>query len=325
MPDNVVAWLVAAIIAVTAYLNRGRVRSWFHRPRHHAMPEPPAPVIQPPQKAEQAEPAIELAPPDYGNIRPVWGEETDPTEFSSEVHEFPEYRPPVTRFEDFNRRLFILHPGTNAKEAWPNTTTDDYPTKIHNVSSSAVVAQIRLRLRPRYTVLFDAYGHWAYASRQLEQNPDYTDEYVETYLAMPEAERPVVVSVHTADKDGRFIFMRYGFENFPITHYGLRFHLKACLIALFKALTGPREQWLWFSVARMRQTVIWTFQLDEAQRLANEANSYLEQQAIQAKKDNEEKNRFLALWQHRIQFDAERAAPDTLPPSDAPTTPETPR
>lgn len=274
----------------------------------------------------QSEPELEIEPPpvNFGNIRPVRGEERDLDVFGTEIHEFPDMKSPETRYEDFNRRLFILWTSADdydSDSVWPNTTSDDYPTRITGMSTKRALEEIRLRLRPRYPVIYDTYGHWGEASRQLEYNPDFRDDLVDTYLAIPENQRPVVVSHVAAGSSGQFRYLRYGFEDFTLTVSDMRSHLRACLALVLKTLIGPREMWLWFSVARMRQTVIRAYQQTEAERRKTAAVISLERATIKAKQENEYKNRYLALWRNRIEFDVERAAPRALPEPDNETQP----
>ncbi len=262
---------------------------------------------------EPRAPEVEIQPrvPDHGNIRPVFGEEADPVEFGVDIHEFPEMKSPVTRFEDFNRRLFILHPAQKTTRVWPNTTADDFATRIRGMTLETAKEQIALRLRPRYPVILDTHGHWSWASAQLEQNPDFTDEIVSAYLDLPVERRPVVVSVGVRTADPAFTFIRYGFEDFRVTLADTRYHLGACLRYLMDAIFAPRVDWLWVSVARMRQTVIREFETDEALKRANEGTLYLEQEKETAKREREHQNRFVSLWQHRIAQEDKPLAADT--------------
>lgn len=254
------------------------------------------------------EPVVEIKPPDYGNIRPIRGEEQDPEILGPDIHEFPEMKTAVTRFEDFNRRLFILGSSKEDRDVWPNTTADDFATRIRGMTREKVQKEIHLRLRPRYPVIFDTHGFWTYASAQLEQDPDYTDAVVSTYLNIPVDSRPVVVSVSTPDENPALTFMRYGFQDFRITTTDTRFHQAACLAFLMHAQFGPREGWLWLSVARLRQTVIRAFEATEAKKRENQATQYMVQQAEAAKRETEHKNRFVTLWRNRLP-----ASPASLP------------
>ncbi len=269
-----------------------------------APPNSPPSVIEPP---------LVIEPPNYGNIRLMLGEDADLTEYGPDVHEFPETKQPTTRFEDFNRRLFILSPAAQDRRVWPDTTDDDFPTRINGMTTEGALAQIRLRLRPRYPVIYDTYGHWAAASQLLEQDPDYNDIIVSTYLALPEEKRPVVVSLASGLSEGAaYTFMRYGFQDFRVTQYAMRFHQEACLALVMSLMVAPRKDWLWLSVARMRQTVIRAFQANEAKRRESQATDYMEQQTQAAKKAVAHQNRFLALWQNRVEpQQAKLASPDS--------------
>lgn len=267
-------------------------------------------------EAIAAEPQIEIMLPDYGNIRPIRGEEQDPEEFGPDIHEFPEMKPPITRFEDFNRRLFIVHVVSETKDHWPNTTADDFPTRITGMTLDAVKSEIQLRLRPRYPVILDTFGYWAHASAQLEQEPDYTNDVVAPYLALPHDQRPVVVSVTARQPTPSLTFMRYGFADFPVSQGDTRFFLNPCLTYLMTALFAPREEWLWLSVARMRQAVIRAIQANEAKRREGEATQYMAQKVEARRKQAEHENRFVRLWRPRIAIaPAELPAPEAVAPS----------
>jgi hypothetical protein len=127
----------------------------------------------------EPEPAAEIPPANFGNIRPVLGEDADPTEFGPEIHEFPEMGEPATRFEDFNRRLFVKLAAA-PHDKWPTTTSDDFPTPLNFANEAEAIEAIGRHLRPRYPVILDLHGHWAWASKQLEQDPDFKDDIVDT-------------------------------------------------------------------------------------------------------------------------------------------------
>lgn len=284
----------------------------------HEPPPPPAPepeILLVPEPEPEPEPVIEVPPPDFGNIRPIVGEERDPDEFGPEIHEFPETREAVTRFEDFNRRLFIASIATrDSQPDWAKTTTDDFATMLKGFTVTRLTEEIRTRLRPRYPVVFDTYGYWAAASRALEMNPDYEDEIVQAYLAIREEERPVVVSISSVNKDGAFTFLRYGFEDFSIRVGTMQPHVNTALTFILDRLRGSRTEWLWFSVARLRQHVVRVAQEDEQKRLALQAVAYLENQAEQARSEAEHDNRFVKLMRHKINQAAETAQlPDATP------------
>lgn len=250
-------------------------------------------------EAPEPEPEPEILPPEFGNIRLVHDETTDMVENGPDKHEFPERAPAATRFEDFNRRLFILHATSKRDHVWPDTLEDDFATHLYAPQAEAT-AEIRKRLRPYYPVVIDTYGIWAAASAQLEMNPDVASDIIDVYLAIPEIERPVVVSTAKENATGSLTFMRRGFHDYTLTFAHMRLHLRACLTLTLATLIGPAEKWLWYSVARMRLAVIRDFQKTEAQRLENEAANYLELEAQKAKREQEEKNRFMALWKSRV-------------------------
>lgn len=242
--------------------------------------------------------------PDYGNIRPVRGEEDEPTEFGPLIHEFPEQKAPETAFEDFNRRLFIYVPAERANGKWPDTTDDDFATLITGLSYSDLMAQAGLRLRPRYPVIIDNYGWWAAASAQLEHDPDYADSVTRTYLSVPEAVRPVVISRRPGLEKGALIFLRYGFENWVLGAHALRFHYDASLRHILAMFIGARRDWMWLSVARLRQTVIRAAQSEAAAAAEAERQQAAENErylATQIKRKREELagNRWRHLWDVR--------------------------
>lgn len=252
------------------------------------------------QVDEAPEPEPEILPPEFGNIRLVQEETTDLAQTGPDKHEFPERVPAVTRFEDFNRRLFVLHATSKRDHVWPDTLEDDFATRLYGPEAETM-AEIRKRLRPYYPVIIDTYGIWAASSAQLEMNPDFTSDIIDVYLAIPETQRPVVVSTAKENGAGNLTFLRRGFHDYTLTFAHMRLHLRACLALTLATLIGPAEKWLWYSVARMRLTVIRDFQKTEAQRLENEAANYLEDEARKAKREQEEKNRYVALWKSRVQ------------------------
>lgn len=227
-------------------------RRFFPKPPE---PEPqPAPIIIEPEIVEVEVPPL---PPNYGNIRPKLGEEVDPIEFGPEIHEFPEHLPPATRYEDFNRRLFFWEVGNaSSHSVLTETTLDDFPTRLPPMTDANLRTLIQEQLRPRYPVILDHFGWWGAASIQLEMQPDYTDAIVEAYLAIPEAERPVVITRSPFAKDGPLTFFRYGFEPWSIDRTPFSIYPKELLTYLLAGLRGSREDWLWMSIARMRHAVI---------------------------------------------------------------------
>jgi hypothetical protein len=130
-------------------------------------PEPPPPPE--PEPEPEPEPVVEIAPPDYGNIRPVLGEERNPDLSDEEIHEFPEMGEASTRFEDFNRRLFIVSAADKGKAGeWTKTTADDFATHLTGFSLSRLTEEIHRRLRPRYPVILDTYGYWRHDTKVLD-------------------------------------------------------------------------------------------------------------------------------------------------------------
>lgn len=302
-------------LLLVPYEKRTGIFAWLPKPApviHDAVieieppkPEPELPVVQP--------------PPDYGNVRPVLTEQMDLDEFGPEIHEFPEMGPPVTRYEDFNRRLFIAIKRDGDAD-WPDTTSDDFPTLLSGTAAATYDA-VRKHLRPRYPVIIDHFGWWAAASSLLEQDPDYTDPVVEAYLAIPEYQRPVVVSSRSGSSGGPLVFMRYGFEDLKITLTDLRFYLTPGLSHLMEVQIGDRSGWLWLSVARMRQTVIRKAQADAALARANETARFLEEQT-KARREGLRGNRYRSLWDVRASVPA-LIETESAEPSQAAQAPET--
>jgi hypothetical protein len=242
-------------------------------------------------------PVIVPAPPNYGNIRPLLGEDEDPEEFGPLIHEFPEMSTAATRFEDFNRRLFVYEPGTLPSPEWPETTADDFPTLLTGFAGMVLTKAIRQHLRPRYPVIIDTYGWWAASSRLLEMNPDATNAVIASYLAVPEAKRPVVVSARAGSEKGVLAVMRYGFVDFKIPAASLAPQTERTLANLFNALITGRETWMWFSVARMRHDVTSDIKIEDAARKALQSLTYMEEEIARVKADG---NRFVELFKSRV-------------------------
>lgn len=264
--QGILVWLliVTALIGGIAYVSRraGLIpKDWLdllpRRLSRGILPAegPPLPAIVLDGEIEEPEP--EPAPePDIGNIRPVESERSDLALFEPDVHEFPEHKPPTTRYEDFNRRLFIHFVNDKGRNmALPATADDDFPTALRETSDHNIDGIIRRFLRPRYHVIHDEYGWWAAASRLLENDPDYTDAVVETYLAIPEATRPVVISRYPGNPKGALAMYRYGFATYRL-HIAVYTGIKECLAYLLDKFMAPRNDWQWFSIARMRQVVV---------------------------------------------------------------------
>lgn len=270
--------------------------------RRHPLPPPLEPEITPPPPPPPPpEPTLDPVPANFGNIKPKLGEETDPDTFGPEVHDFPEVEVPATPFEDFNRRLFIYGPpGRNGSFTWGDTLADDFATRIAVADDDRLLKEIHRRLRPRYPVILDTYGFWARASRNLEQFPGYMDDFVQAYLAIPEQQRPVVVSRAAFSEEGQFIFLRYGFDDFEVPRYRFSIFFQECLQLIMAALTGPREGWLWFSVARLRQAASAIAQANQERLKESQAAAYLEEETRKAKAEAEHRNRFVALFENRI-------------------------
>lgn len=265
----------------------------FYQPKPKPVQEPAVVVTTPPPPPEPPKP-----PPDYGNIRPVNGEEEDPDVLDPDIHLFPAHQKiPDTRFEEFNWRYFATREHTLG--SWPKTTLDDFPTRISSPGPLALEQQVRRRLRPAYPVILDGYGWWQGASQQLELDDTYTDVIVRSYLALPEEQRPVVIT--DTRRGQNLTFLRYGFEPFTISRNAMDPHLGASMEYLLAAFTGPRIGWLWFSVARMRKAVMAAEREARAAAEALAAQKMAELAEITAqereKAEVRKANRFTALWE----------------------------
>jgi hypothetical protein len=273
---------------------------------------PPVTPVLKPKIEVKPDPVPEIPDADYGNIRPRKGEDVDPdpATFGEEIYDFLEQKPPVTRFDDFNRRLLVYSLVANEKDSrWPKPTTDDFPTFVSGSQEAIIENRVRGKLRPRFPVIYDGYGHWSEASRQLELDPDFSNNFVAAYLSIPEAQRPIVISAQTYNPNGKLLCMRYGFEDLEVVHDHLRLHVEACLKTIMATMVEPRETWLWFSIARMRKTVVETAKANEVRQRESEAAAYIEEETNKARQAQEAQNRFVALFASRI--------PPTVPDGDA--------
>lgn len=211
---------------------------------------------------------------------------------TTQVVVFPERKAqPVTPFEDFNQRLFILKDQTPF--TWPERLIpNDYATVIAGDIEWAR-HEIHLKLRPKYPTILDTFGWWAEASKMLELNPYTQDPVVAAYLAIPLARRPVVISrPYNAERNdtGQLEFFRYQFTKFVFDRKFLSGHPVEMLREAMTALTGPPGGWWAFSAARARKKVL---DADMEQASRNEALHALEQGLRAAV----HKNRFAALWE----------------------------
>lgn len=231
---------------------------------------------------------VELLPPPEGNVLEVPSESTDLDEFPDTVHIFPDRITPITRFEELNWRLFVAS-FADTREVWPETSTNDFPTRLTFKTSGELATSIAIRLRPKYPVIVDRRGWWAASSSRLEMSPDDPDLIADLYLSMPAERRPVVVSYSVSEPNMAISFYRYGFQPFHLFESQIQPYPVDALRYIFDAFTGDRNGWKWFSIARMRQHVLRTNRRVE------------EQVKIAQEKDAEKKrvahaNRFAALW-----------------------------
>ncbi|WP_018391349.1 hypothetical protein [Ancylobacter sp. FA202] len=226
--------------------------------------------------------------PLFGNIEPVDGEIAPDLRGADE---FPPANPAYTRFEDMNWRLILFDPSPGADEPWPIRLFNDFPLRYRG-SSTKLLEQVHARLRPRYPIILDWDGHWASASAQLERNPSLRSPLIDAYLGLDPEQRPIVISRPPRPdikQTGVFRCMRYGFKDFDFPLDVLQPYPADALGYLFAALTGPPQDWLWFSVARLRHDVLAANQAQEA--LRTKLEDEITQQAAIA-----HENRFAVLW-----------------------------
>lgn len=246
------------------------------------------------------QPVVEVAPPPppppppplppigEGNVREV-PEEMDVTPpETDDLHVFPDRLPPKTRFEEFNWRLFTYQLAESGGK-WPDTLTDDFATQIRVKSEQELILHIRKRLRPRYPVILDRRGWWTNASRNLEMDPDYEDQFTAVYFALPPEQRPVVVSASQLSDTGALTLFRYGFEPFHLFESHLKPFTRDALSFVLASFVGERPEWKWFSIARMRHKVV------KSNRTAALMNRVMERLDAEKKRIAHE-NRFTALW-----------------------------
>lgn len=266
-------------------------------------PPPPPPPEPPPAPPPPPAPLQELAPL-FGNI-PLIPSETEPE--LGETDEFPAPMPPATRYEDLNWRLILFDETDAADAPWPIRPFNDYPMLFRG-SARQLNHHVRTRLRPRYPVIVDWDGDWYQASTQLERTPTLQLPLLDAYLGLAPEQRPVIISripKPNVQRANILHCLRYGFADYRFPLDAIPPYPRDALACLLDCLTGPHEEWLWFSVARMRATVIAANEAAEAllTQLQEEAEQHA---AIQ------HENRFAALWKLR-------EAPE---PTEAPAPPE---
>ena len=173
------------------------------------------------------------------------------------IHAFPKMRKPVTRFEEFNAKLFIYSPSETRR--WDKSIDNDFSTTIKG-EQSWLKEEIKRRSRPQYPVLFDPFGWWAKASSALELDPHFDDPTISAYLQFPRDKRPVVVSqLHEDDEeesDTQFTLYRYGFVDYAFERKFLADYPADLIHGLLKAFSGTDSACESFSPARLRKDVL---------------------------------------------------------------------
>lgn len=245
-------------------------------------PVPIEPTLQP------APPLPPPPEPEIGNVRPnkaEWGQLSDLTQ----AYSFPSRPPPVTRYEDLNRRLFVF---TEAAKPLPNAklplrAIDDHATAI-TCSAGGLAKAVQVELRCAYPVIIDRAGWFASASRTLEHNPNAANALVDIYLRIPEERRPVIVSFAVGDKSqNAFTLCRHQFEDLRFETRFLTPYLEQSFSYLLEQFLQERTTWLWFSAARLRAHVA------NLNKAPEEARARLES-VLQT-------NNFALLWNLRLE------------------------
>lgn len=218
----------------------------------------------------------------HGNQRLAAGEYGTPPNTVGAII-FPARTEPVTPYEDFNQKLFILD-AVSTFPRWPEVIANDHPTEITG-SLDWVRSELHVRLRPLYPVILDTFGWWAAASAKLELDPTAQDPIISAYLAMPAERRPVVISRRWKDEykgTEKLELFRYGFEDYAFDPKFLAGYPSDLLLQLMLPFTGSVDEWWLFSPARLRKLVL-------DQHAASEAMTRAVTSAMH-------KNRFAALW-----------------------------
>ncbi len=227
------------------------------------------------------------------------------------VHIFPHPREPVTRFEEFNARLFLYEGAETPR--WDKSLDNDFTTRVSG-ELSWLDSEIKKRLRPKYTVLYDPFGLWATVSKQLEMDPHFDDPIASAYLSLSRDKRPVVIS-KTGDaprsdattkkqpEPTKFKLYRYGFTDYRFDRKFLEDYPTDLLTGLLQALSGPEDEWEAFSPARLRSAVLEENREEEAHR--------------QAMASHQHANRFAALWDLRDENATEDDASELLEEQEA--------
>jgi len=244
----------------------------------------PSEHVKPDQPVEKTVASKSSEPGNVPRVKVEVGKEPP----STNIHAFPEMREPVTRFEEFNAKLFVFTASETRR--WDASLDNDFSTELTG-ERAWVQEEIKKRLRPKFPVLYDPFGLWAKASTNLELDPHHNDPTVTAYLQFPREKRPVIVSevrheASAAKKDNpKFVLYRYGFVDYEFDRKFLDDYPSDLIHGLLKAFSGSDEEWESFSPARLRKDVL-------------EANRE-EEEHRQAMASHQHANRFAALWQLR--------------------------
>jgi len=243
-------------------------------------------------KPEPVVKTVQIKSSEPGNV-PRIKSETDKEPPKNNIHAFPEAREPVTRFEEFNAKLFIFKPSEIRR--WDKSLDNDFTTELTG-EKDWIKEEIKRRLRPQYPVLYDPFGLWAEASASLELDPHHNDPVVTAYLAFAREQRPVVISLKKDNSKEekatpKFVLYRYGFVDYEFDRKFLESYPADLIEGLLKAFAGSDDDWESFSPARLRKDVL-------------EANRE-EEDHRQAMASHQHANRFAALWSLREEKPAE--------------------
>lgn len=291
---------VVAILAVEAALLWGlyspghRAEFWRLLSRRWRRPAPPAPPAP-----EPAEPPI-TTPPALRDLTPLFGNiatipaEVDQEPDLTETDTFPPLQNTTTRFAELNWRLICFEESRDTYAEWPIRAHNDFAMRFRG-SAEQMLHHVRTRLRPRYVVIVDWDGFWHAASIQLERTPNLQLPLLDAYLGLDPEARPIIVSrVPRANEaaKGSLLCLRYGFADYAFPLNATPPYPTDALTYLFASLTGSKEHWLWFSVARLRAAVLTHNARQEQLRAQLQADAE-QNAAVQYE------NRFAALWKLR--------------------------
>lgn len=256
---------------------------------------PPLPPEEPKAPVIAAEPEHQVA---IGNVEviPAEWKAAPPT---GDLFAFSDRPAPVTRFEDLNRRLWAYTSESNhllKGLAAPRDLNDfvgligSTPRKLDEI--------LERQFRPGYGVIVDHGGYFLNASAALEVNPSYRNILIDTYLSIPETRRPIVISFREPEKgEVRFTFLRYAFKPFVLKLSQLSPYPEDSTRYILDRFVGDRNEWCWFSIARLRHDVAALNKPREDARKAHDAAKAAAEQKIRDMLDP--RNRFSQLWQQR--------------------------